>query len=137
MTVIPTEVFDRDVMFRISLGTASCRGHESRPPPERALCERVLDKIEWLKGLSSSQLTSLRDQDCEDAYLDGKRGIITTYRQDLPNGYLFVVQGFLPTFRFPAFFSASGIGKLFVEGLVLHQDGRIEPAAAALLGPYR
>ena len=124
-------------MFRISLGSASCDGFERRPRDERVLCEYLLVKLQWLRSLSPTQLEQLREEEFEDYLIDGKRALISVYREKIDAGLLLVVQGFLPTWKFPTYFSISRVGKVFVEGLLLNSDGHLVRATSDDLLRYR
>lgn len=123
-------------MFRVSFGLARCEGFERRTADERALCEAILAKLEWLRALSPDQLVGLKEADSEKVNAAGKEAFVSVYKEEMPNGYLFVVQGFVPTWRFPTFLSFSKVGKLFVEGLLL-KEGSLSQASDDLLWRYK
>lgn len=123
--------------FRISLGSASCRNLDARSERERKACEKVLEHLEALKQLSVAQLNSLPEEKTEAVNASGEMLSITVYRKNLAESeMLLVVQAFMPTWWFPTYFSAKGVGKLFVDGFVVH-DGAVREAIDSELWAYR
>lgn len=123
--------------FRISLGAASCDGYERRSGVERDVCERLITQLETLQRLSVDQLSSLPNERTETIHVEDKQILMTIYKTSLSSGeLLLVVQTFLSTWWLPTFFSANGVGKIFVEGIVV-QDGKIRRATNQELWAFR
>ena len=86
--------------------------------------------------MNPDQLNALDSIEAERVSAAGKNAFISVYKVETAIGLLFVVQGFVSTWRFPNYFSMSRVGKVFVEGLVL-ENGRLERATDDLLYQYR
>ncbi len=70
--------------------------------------------------------------------LGGQEAVLTTYVTEIEGGTLLVVaQAFYPTFRFPNYISTNGIGKVFADGILVKNDGKIEDAPIDLLLEYQ
>jgi hypothetical protein len=123
--------------FRISLGSASCIGHEKRCEDERNACEKVLSQLAVLKQLSATQLKAFPEEETETISAGDQRILRTVFRKDLSdNEVLLVVQVFVPTWCFPTYFSSRGVGKIFVEGIVV-RNGKVRDANDNELWGYR
>ena|ERR1700730_9635895 len=122
---------------RISLGSASCDGHERRDGIERGACEQLLAQLEALERLSVAQLGNLPEKTIRTVHIKGKSVSLATYKKGLGSDeLLLVVQAFVETWWFPTYFSANGIGKMFAEGIVV-RNGEVHKAAESELWPYR
>jgi hypothetical protein len=123
--------------FRISLGSASCTAHEKRCGYERNACDQALSYLATLKQLPVAQLQTFPEETTETINVGDQRLLRTVFRKDLSkNEILLVVQVFMPTWWFPTYFSSSGIGKIFVEGIVV-RDGKVLDANDNELWTYR
>lgn len=110
--------------FRISFGSASCKDFDGRSLTAQKACELVLANLERLKQLTPDQLKGVPACYVENFRESSRTITLTTYKEVLRTGeILFVSQGFYSTFWCPTFFSTSGIGRIFVEGLVLTNAG--------------
>lgn len=124
--------------FRISFGSASCRGREGEGEPVRTICRRVQEKIESLKALRFEQLGDFREQEPEVLNVSGNEIILTTFKENLEDGRLLVVaQAFFPTLWFPNFISLAGVGKVLSEGFCVKPNGEVQDASEEMLWQFR
>ena len=125
--------------MRIAIGSGKCSDlSRSRNPRLRELCSRILSRIEQLRALSPSALMSLPESSSELERINSQVVSYTTYREATESGdCLLVVQGFLPSWRFPRYFGPAGIGFMVAEGLVLNQIGTVAVAPDDLLWEFR
>lgn len=124
--------------FRIAIGMASCREINTKDKTLRAVCDRVLQKLEHLKRLNASQLNILKVEEQEMEVLDGKEVHLTTYCESTSdNQTIVVVQAFYPTWWLPNYISLSGVGKMLAEGVVATSDGKVRDATGDELWRFR
>jgi hypothetical protein len=125
--------------MRVAIGTGKCSDlSRSRSPRLRELCSRILSRVERLGALSPSALMSLPESSFELERISSQVVSFTTYREATESGdCLLVVQGFLPSRRFPRYFGTSGIGFMVAEGLVLNRAGTVALAPDDLLWEFR
>lgn len=123
--------------FRIAIGRCSCRSKRIRRSIQPT-CVEVLARLEQLRALPSAQLMELPESQPAESRIDGMSVTFTTYHHSLRDGRnLIVVQAFIRTARWPTYISFQRIGHILAEGLIIHQDGRIEDAADDVLWAYR
>lgn len=124
--------------FRISIGGASCIGYDAKSTEEKVVCEHVLAKLEQLKLLSFKQLKDFSEENFEHIDVHGVQAALTIYKKDLSAGsILVVVQAFLPTWKFPTYFSFGGVGKIFADGIVVSTDNQKSTALSEQLLSFR
>lgn len=124
--------------FRIAIGMASCRGIKTNDQTLLTICKQVLEKIDHLKRLSSSQLLNFKNEEQETTTINGKKVTFTTYLENRGSEKsLVVVQAFYPTWRWPNYLSLNGIGKVLAEGVIASTDGTIRDATHQELWDYR
>jgi hypothetical protein len=125
--------------MRIAIGSGKCSDLlGSRNPRLCELCSRILSRVERLGALSPSALTSLPESSSELERINSQVVSFTTYRETTESGdCLLVVQGFLPSWRFPRYFGPAGIGFMAAEGLVLNGAGTVALASDDLLWEFR
>lgn len=125
--------------MRIAIGSGKCSDlSRSRNPRLRELCSRILSRVEHLGALSPNALMSLPESSSELERINSQVASFTTYREATESGgCLLVVQGFLPSWRFPRYFGPAGIGFMVAEGLVLNQAGTVSLATDDLLWEFR
>jgi len=111
---------------------------KSRNSRVRELCVRILARLDRLRTLSAGEIEALPPDQSEEERIDGQVVVLTTYRDALPSGEsLLVVQGFLPSWRFPTYIGPAGIGHMFAEGIVARSSGQIHDAEEELLWQFR
>src|SRR5690606_29788043 len=89
--------------MRLAIGSGKCADFlHSRNHRLREMCNRILSRIERLRGLPIESLQSLPDSATELERIDSQAVSFTTYRESIGAGdCLLVVQGFMPSWRFP------------------------------------
>lgn len=123
--------------FRIAIGRCSCRSPKIRRSIQPT-CAEVLARLERLRGLSLTQLMELPESQSAETRIEGMAVKFTTYHHALQGGRtLIVVQAFIRTARWPTYISFKRVGHILAEGLIIHQDGRIEEAPDDALWAYR
>ena len=126
--------------FRIAIGACSCASFaRTRNRELQELCRRVLVRVSELNAKTPEELSALPSSSQEVESIASKSVWFGTYRDELPaeRGSLIVVQGFLPSWRFPRYFGPAGIGFIVAEGLVACAGRPNEPAPDALLWEFR
>jgi hypothetical protein len=124
-------------VFRIALGRASCRTSTSNPTLT-AICRHLLSELERLKAIQIEKLRQLPEEKHEEQDVGGVSASYTTYRANLPDGRLLIVmQAFIRTLAWPTYISFAGVGRMYAEGFVVDQDGKIIDAPDHLLWEYR
>ena len=125
--------------LRIAIGSGRCSDlARSRNPNLREMCKRLLSRIEHLQALPPEALRSLPPCTSEHERIGSQVLSFNTYREHATSGdCLLVVQGFLPSWRFPHYFGPAGVGFIAAEGLVLSQAGALGNAPDALLWEFR
>ncbi|WII72749.1 hypothetical protein QJS83_02550 [Bdellovibrio sp. 22V] len=124
--------------FRISFGGASCVECRARSAEETSLCEVVLMRLEHIKALSFEQLKNFPEEEYENFDIKGIQTALTIHRCDLDEqSILIVVQVFLPTWKFPTYFSVNGVGKMFADGIIVNKNGQKSDAPDEYLFQYR
>ena len=125
--------------MRLAIGSGKCADFlHSRNHRLREMCNRILSRIERLRGLPIESLQSLPDSATELERIDSQAVSFTTYRESIGAGdCLLVVQGFMPSWRFPRYFGPAGIGFMVAEGLILGRAGTVEIAPDDMLWEFR
>jgi hypothetical protein len=123
--------------FRISFGTSACIKNKSNDVLAKEVCKEVLEKISQIKALNFEQVGRLPSEEMEIKNIKGKEVAYSTYKQDLGNGVLIVVQAFIPTLIFPNYISFNGVGKIYAEGIIFSQEGNKNMAEDNMLFSYR
>ena len=91
-----------------------------------------------LGSLSAGALAALPATRFESERIESRAVSFVTSREELPSqGTLVVVQGFLPSWRFPCYFGPAGIGFMVAEGLVSCVGKPHASAPDKLLWEYR
>ena len=123
--------------LRIAIGRCSCRTTSIRRSIQPT-CVELLARLESLRTLPFAQLMEIPETQSAKSRIDGMTVTFTTYRHSLRGGRaLVVVQAFILTARWPTYISFERIGHILAEGLIIHQDGRIEEAPDDVLWAYR
>jgi hypothetical protein len=125
--------------FRIAIGSCRCAdGINSRNALVRELCSRINRRLERLRSFAPEMLAKLPPLSSEEERIEDRVVRFTTYRDNLQSGdQLIVVQGFLPSWRFPTYIGPAGIGHMYTEGLLLGADRRLTNPDEKLLWPFR
>lgn len=125
--------------MRLAIGSGKCSDlTRSRNPCLRELCRRILSRTEQLRALSPDALLLLPESSSQLERINSQVASLTTYRETTESGEcLFVVQGFLPSWRFPRYFGPAGVGFMVAEGLLLKQACSVVPAPDELLWEFR
>ncbi len=111
--------------FRLAFGDGRCSsGATSTDQDVRDLCARIVARREALRSRPSEHLRSLPELQTERERVNSRLVVLSTYADPVPSGeLLLVVQGFLPTWRFPKYIGVTRIGRMYAEGLVVATDG--------------
>jgi hypothetical protein len=127
------------VNLRIAIGACSCASHaHTRNPLLRELCRRILARLSALNAQSPETLSALPPSRQEFERIDSKDVWLATYRESLtPESNLVVVQGFLPSWRFPRYFGPAGVGHMVADGIVSCAGKPNKAAQDALLWEFR
>ena len=125
--------------FRIAIGACNCAAYaHTRDPLLQELCRRILGRMLALGSLSAEALAALPATRFESERIESRSVSFVTSREELPSkGTLVVVQGFLPSWRFPRYFGPAGTGFMVAEGLVSYAGKPHVPAPDKLLWEYR
>ncbi len=125
--------------FRLAFGDGCCSsGARSTDQNVRELCARIVARREALRSRPSEQLRSLPECQTERERVNGRLVVLNTYAARVPSGeLLLVVQGFLPTWRFPNYIGVTRIGRMYAEGLVVATDGSVRDAEDDYMWGYR
>lgn len=125
-------------MLRIALGNASCKDCKDKSEQYILVCENLIFRLENASKLSFLQLSSFSEQTIEHVLLGEKEVSFTTYKEQIDSqNILIVVQGFFHTLKFPNYFSFGGIGRIFVEGIVINSENKVTNAPEQLLWKYK
>lgn len=123
--------------LRLSFGQCSCRSKKNRNNIVNSVCGVILNKLEALSLLNFEQISSLPEEDFYKSCILRKEITVAIYREQLSiDSHLIVVQIFYPTLKFPTYFSFSGIGKIFADGLIFYSSGEKKKAEEEYLYPY-
>lgn len=126
------------ISLRISVGSASCKSYSGNDPSLLAICSAVSGKIQYLKSQNRDQLDRWRETEMGELIIGDKIGMIIVYKTSISEEKdVIVVQGFLPTWRSPNYFSLGRVGRIFAEGFYVDTDGRIEDVEEDDLWSYR
>lgn len=125
--------------IRIAIGTCNCTsGLQSNNPRIREMCRRVVSRIDALRTILTADAVSIPACETAKERIDGDLVVLTTFRTSLPGGeVLAVVQGFLPSWRFPKYFGPMGIGHVVADGIVVGVGGKIREADDEALWEFR
>ena len=125
--------------FRIAMGSGRCAELSSNSNSRvHELCSRILGRVAHLQALPAESLLALPSEATTTERIEAQIVSFTTYNEPLhEHDRLLVVQGFLPSWRYPRYFGPAGIGFMVAEGLVLHRDGSRTAAPDDLLWPFR
>ena len=124
--------------FRISIGQSSCKNFETKNPILAQICSEVMGRIQHLNELAGEQLSKWNAETQESLKIGDRLLQIRTYSVNLnAKQILMIVQAFYPTWSWPNFFSFTGVGKLFSEGIVIDADGNKRAATDKELSYYR
>lgn len=123
----------------MAFGEGSCAsGAKSRDARVRELCGRIKARVAALRIRPAEHLRLLPESSTEKERIDGRLIILNTYADPTPSGELIVVvQGFLPTWRFPNYIGIAGIGRMYAEGLVVSPQGGVRDAEGQDMWGYR
>ncbi len=100
-------------------------------------CDVILDKLEALSLLNFEQISSLPEEEFYKSRILENEVPVAIYREQLSiDSHLIVVQIFYPTLKFPTYFSFSGIGKIYADGLIFSSSGETQRAKEEYLYPY-
>ncbi|MCA9233129.1 MAG: hypothetical protein KDA57_20955, partial [Planctomycetales bacterium] len=104
----------------------------------RELCNRIIARMSALSALPGEELRRLPAETHEYERIDSRRVSFATYRSmQSKEAALVVVQGFLPSWRFPRYFGPLGVGFIVAEGLLVSDANQHVPATDDLLWDYR
>lgn len=125
--------------LRIAIGSCRCiDGLKSSNPKVTELCSRILARLDRLYVLPSDLLIALPETTTETERIGEQTVVLNTYCDKLETGgTLIVVQGFLPSWRFPKYFGPAGMGHMFAEGVLVTPNGQVTEPDEELLWFYR
>ena len=102
------------------------------------MCRRIVARIDVLRRIQTPNAASIPSCETVKERIDGDLVVLTTFKTSLPSGeVLAVVQGFLPSWRFPRYFGPMGIGHVVADGIVFGSDGHIRTAEDEALWEFR
>ena len=123
--------------MRISIGDPFCRNYSGENNLSAEVCGKISSKINQLRSLSFSQLSDFNSEETKEVHLSRGSLFLTIYVEVSSQGScLVVVQGFFPTWKFPTYFSLSGVGKMFVDGFSISNEGIISELSDETLYQY-
>jgi len=123
--------------FRVAIGRC-----DSRPPYRTAVDETVCTTIrqrlsDWKQRLPDDAVV-IPTEAFEDTIVGGHHVTLGTYKLDVANGETLVVfQALVHTWSRPTFLSLGAVGRMYAEGLLLKEDGNVEPASDDLMWQFR
>ena len=125
--------------LRLAVGSCRCAdGALNKDSRVRELCSRIVARISVIRTLSPEYLVVIPMLRSEEERIEGSPVHLNTYRDQLPGGeHLIVVQGFLPSWRFPNYIGTSGVGHMYAEGVVVAPTGQVREAEEDYLWEFR
>lgn len=124
--------------FRIAIGSASCNNSILRKNVYyNHVCKGIEARLHTLKNLTPEQLSGLDAGNDGVEKFSGKPVYFTLFKEKVKEGTLFVVQGFVSTFKKPTYFSFKGVGHIVAEGIVVTPKGSVVEPKKEYLWRYR
>jgi hypothetical protein len=104
----------------------------------RELCSRILRRISELRELAPAALRDYSEAHERECLDNDHVAHFVISRQTLETGeFLVVVQGFVPSWRYPNFIGYAGIGHMYAEGLIVDEHGAVRNAQDEWMWGYR
>jgi len=125
--------------LRLAFGSASCKDKSFCTKPHvNKLCNGIQTRLNILKNRTHSQLLEYKEADEDEEWVENKLIQYAIYKEEIENNsLLFVVQGFIHTYKWPTYFSFKAIGHIAAEGIVVDSEGNITEAESDYLWGYR
>lgn len=123
-------------MLRIAIGSGSCR-QEFKDLRFVEISKTILERLEGYKQADPIFLRSFPHEHTEYLEFDGKKTSMTVFNERTEEKRnLIVIQAFLSTFKGLNYISFGGVGRVFVEGLWVNEDGSLKDASEEDLYPF-
>jgi hypothetical protein len=123
--------------FRIAIGRCDCRAPYGSAVDESA-CNAIREKLVGWRGRLPADVAAVPIESFEEQIIDGHNVTFGTYRIGASaGGTLIVFQALVHTWSRPTFLSIGAVGRMYAEGLLVTNDGRVEPASDDLLWQFR
>lgn len=123
--------------FRIAIGPCRCAGRRLRGIRSE-VCGLVLQRLQAIRSLGPRSLAALPLEEGEALVVSGHPVDLYVIRKPLVGEcFLVVVSAFVHTLRWPTYWSASRIGHVLAEGLVVGPDGTVTDASDEHLWRFR
>ena len=127
-----------DKTFRIAIGNCSCRNPNLKQSRDlQQICRYLLENLDKVKKLTLQQIEAMPDEVSEIIRVGNSEIEVTTVKEVRESGYLIVISAFLPTWKWPTYFSLTGIGNLVAEGVLVSNEGMVEDAPEEEMWAYR
>ncbi|HYE25962.1 MAG TPA: hypothetical protein VEG32_12270 [Clostridia bacterium] len=105
---------------------------------DETVCTTIRQRLsDWKQRLPDDAVV-IPTEAFEDTIVGGHHVTLGTYKLDVANGETLVVfQALVHTWSRPTFLSLGAVGRMYAEGLLLKEDGNVEPASDDLMWQFR
>jgi hypothetical protein len=123
--------------FRIAIGRCDCEPPYHSAAEERA-CNVIREKLANWRSRLPADVDAVPVESFEEQFIEGRHVTFGTYKVGVSaGGTLIVCQALVHTWSRPTFLSIGAVGRMYAEGLLLTNDGSVEPASDDLIWQFR
>jgi hypothetical protein len=122
--------------FRIA-GRCDCRT-PYRSSIEEHVCKTIHETLASWRSRLPDDIAAVPTESFEELSVDGHHVTLGTLKRQVSTGRSLVVcQALVHTWWRAKFFSIGAVGRIYAEGLLVTDDGSVEPASDDLMWQFR
>ena len=123
--------------LRIAIGRCDCQA-PYRNALEECVCKAIHARLTDWRSRLPADVVAVPTELFEEQIVEGCRVTFGTYKVGISRGRTLVVcQALVRTWSRPTYFSIGAVGRMYAEGLLLANDGNVEPAPDDLMWQFR
>jgi hypothetical protein len=123
--------------FRIALGRCDCRTSYRNAIDDR-VCNTIQETLASWRSRLPDDIAAVPTESFEEQSIDGRHVTFGTFKlEKSPGRTLIVCQALIHTWWRPTFLSLGAVGRMYAEGLLVTNNGDVEPAPDDLMWKFR
>lgn len=123
--------------LRIAIGRCDCEA-PYRNAVEEYVCKAIHERLSDWRSRLPADVAAIPTELFEEQTVEGCRVTFGTYKLGISgSGTLVVCQALVRTWSRPTYLSIGAVGRMYAEGLLVMNDGNVEPASDSLMWQFR
>jgi hypothetical protein len=123
--------------MRIAIGRCDCEA-PYRSTVDESVCKAIHERVSDWRNRLPADVAVIPTELFEEQIVEGCRVTFGTYKVEVSGvGTLVVCQALVRTWSRPTYFSIGAVGRMYAVGLLVTNDGNVEPASDDLMWQFR